>query len=213
MTKITLLIYASLIFLMLMFILWILSRHIPKMKTLLFSLLVALVLVWTCLILCSFVWKQGFYEFCERINSMTRTSTRICVSIILFVVIFVLWVLARLTARIRTLFIASFAAFIVVLTCLIHWWFGGKPLLLDKLILIPGFAAARLIAAQVDKIDKIAYLSNFEGPFFTIVMFFSSFVFYTAVIFAAIKAVSYLKKRPLLRKANESKVTESFEER
>jgi hypothetical protein len=148
---------------------------------------------------------------------MTKTDTTLCGLIILLVPVLALWVLARLNFRIRTLFIASFAAFIIVSVCLINWWLGGiwflERLYIDIVIAIPGFITARLIAAQVDKIDEIAYLSNFEGPFFSIVTFFSSFVFYTAVIFAAVKVVSYLKKRPLLRKANQSKATESLEER
>jgi hypothetical protein len=71
---------------------------------------------------------------------------------------------------------------------------------LFAVILAPGFVAAGLIAAQVDKIDKIACLSNFEGPFFGITMYFSSFVFYT-LVFTMI--ISRIKKNTLSVKPNE----------
>jgi hypothetical protein len=181
------------------------------MKILSFSLLVAFALVWTGLILYSFVWKHGFYE---NIDLMTETETTAYSLIILLFPVLVLWILARLKSRIRTLFLSSFAAFIIVFACLMDWWLDGVKFLekLYMLIAIPGFMIAHLIAAQIDKIDRIAHLSNFEGPFFTIVMFFSSFIFYTAIMFAAIKFVSYLKKAFAL-KSNESKVPELFKKR
>ncbi|MFZ0034815.1 MAG: hypothetical protein WAK60_07500 [Sedimentisphaerales bacterium] len=128
---------------------------------------------------------------------MKSTNITICVSIIMFATVFALWVLVSLAPRprIKTLFISSLTSFIVVWICLINWWVGGikviESLHIDEVILVPGFAVARLIAAQIAKIDRIGYLSNFEGSFFGIVMYVSSFVLYT-VVFAMI--ISRVKK-------------------
>lgn len=120
----------------------------------------------------------------DKINLMAPIDTTICVLITLSVTVLALWILARFIPRIKTLSLSSFIAFIVVVTCLVCWCLDVKVKFLISLfavILAPGYATASLIVAQVDKIDKIACLSNFEGPFFGITMYFSSFVFYTLV--------------------------------